>query len=199
MMKVAILGSGRGSNARALLTAHKNGELPGVDIVLLLSDQPDALFLKLGEEFGIPSRYISAGKYRTRLSDDSEAEYVRQLNEAGVDLVVLAGFMRVLKSTFLNAWSSRMINLHPSLLPSFPGLASIRQAWDYGVKITGCTVHWVTAELDAGPIIDQESVRIEKNDTLETLEEKVHQAEHRLLPRVVKQLGENFPWWKANL
>lgn len=199
MMNVAILGSGRGSNARALLTAYRNGELPGVKIVLLLSDQPEAPFLKLGEEFGIPARYISAGKYKTRLSDESEAEYVRQLNEAGVDLVVLAGFMRVLKSTFLNAWSARMINLHPSLLPSFPGLASIRQAWDYGVKVTGCTVHWVTADLDAGPIIDQESVRIEKEDTLASLEEKVHQAEHRLLPRVVRYLAENFPWWKENL
>jgi phosphoribosylglycinamide formyltransferase-1 len=194
-MKIAILGSGRGSNAKALLTAHSNGELPGVEIILLLSDQPDAPFLKLGDEFGVPSRYISAGKYRTRLSDESEQEYVRQLNDAGVELVVLAGFMRVLKSTFLNAWSNRMINLHPSLLPSFPGLASIRQAWDYGVKVTGCTVHWVTAELDAGPIIDQEVVRIEKEDTLETLEYKVHAAEHRLLPRVVKLLQDTFNEW----
>ncbi len=194
-MKIAILGSGRGSNARALLVAHRNGELPGVEIVLLLSDQPEAPFLKLGDEFGIPTRYISAGKYRTRLSDESEQEYVETLNEAGVELVVLAGFMRVLKSTFLNAWANRMINLHPSLLPSFPGLASIRQAWEYGVKVTGCTVHWVTADLDAGPIIDQSVVRIEKEDTLETLEEKVHVAEHQLLPRVVRQLQETFTEW----
>ncbi len=194
-MKIAILGSGRGSNARALLTAYRNGELPGVEVALLLSDQPDAPFLRLGEEFDVPARYISAGKYRTRLSDESEQEYVRRLNDAGVELVVLAGFMRVLKSTFLNAWSNRMINLHPSLLPSFPGLASIRQAWDYGVKVTGCTVHWVTAELDAGPIIDQEVVRIEKEDTLESLEQKVHAAEHRLLPRVVKLLQETLGEW----
>jgi len=191
-MRVALLGSGRGSNARALLERGRAGDLPGVEFCLILSDQENAPILSMGPEFGVDAEWISPGKYRTRLSDESERHYVARLRGAGIDLVVLAGFMRVLKQTFLEAWSHRMINLHPSLLPSFPGLDGIGQAYEYGVKVTGCTVHWVTAELDAGPILDQEAVRVEPGDTLEELSARVHAAEHRLLPRVVAGLGRGF-------
>ena len=112
------------------------------------------------------------------------------IRDTGADLIVLAGFMRVIKETILLAFPKNIINLHPSLLPSFKGLNGIGQAFDYGVKVTGCTVHFVTGELDGGPIIDQMEVRIEDSDTLESLEKKIHAAEHVLLPKVVRELAE---------
>ena len=124
------------------------------------------------------------------MTDEAEQAYIERIQSFSPKLIVLAGFMRIIKRPFIEAFEGRMINLHPSLLPSFPGISGIQQAYEYGVKITGCTTHWVTPELDAGPIIDQKVVRIEESDTLEVLIKKVHIAEHALLPDVVTRLSK---------
>ena len=188
-MPFAILGSGRGSNARALLTAWKEGRLNGAEPVGVFSDKPEAPILHFGREFGVPARYLDPGKFKTKLSPEREEAWARALQEAGAEWIVLAGFMRVVKEPLLRAFPKKILNLHPSLLPSFKGLHAIEQAWNYGVKVTGCTVHYVTGDLDGGPIIDQAVVRIEDSDTLASLEEKIHAAEHRLLPEVVARLA----------
>lgn len=189
-MRFVILGSGTGSNAETLLSEWQAGRLGKAEPVAIFSDKPEARILTLGERFGVPARFIDPGPYKTKLTPETEAGYVQAIRDTGADLVVLAGFMRVIKQTILDAFPMRIINLHPSLLPSFKGLHGIRQAYDYGVKVTGCTVHFVTGDLDGGPIIDQQVVRIEENDTLESLEAKIHAAEHALLPAVVRRLAE---------
>ncbi len=189
-MRFVILGSGTGSNAETLLKEWKAGNLGKAQPVAIFSDKPEARILTLGEQYGVPARFLDPGKYKTWLTPDIEQAYVDAIRETGADLVVLAGFMRVIKDTFLKAFPKQIINLHPSLLPSFKGLHGIEQAWEYGVKVTGCTVHFVTGELDGGPVIDQRAVRIENSDTLESLEEKIHAAEHSLLPSVVKRLAD---------
>jgi phosphoribosylglycinamide formyltransferase-1 len=189
-MRVVILGSGRGSNAAAILEAQHAGKLGRAKVVQILSDQPDAGILALGARFGVPAAFVDPAPFKTKLEGEGEARFIAAVNAAQADLVVLAGFMRVLKPGFLHAFAGKIINLHPSLLPSFPGLDGIGQAWRRGVKVTGCTVHGVTAEVDGGPIIDQLAVRIEPADTLETLAEKIHAAEHALLPAVIARLSE---------
>ena len=190
-MPVVILGSGRGSNAEALLRAQQEGRLGRARVVQLLSDRPEARILELGPRFGVPARWLDPGPFKTKLDEAAEARYVEAIRACTPGLIVLAGFMRVLKARFLDAFPGLVINLHPSLLPSFPGLDAIGQAWRRGVKVTGCTVHRVSAEVDGGPIIDQLPVRIEPGDTLETLEAKVHAAEHTLLPAVVARLSQS--------
>ena len=189
-MRFVILGSGRGSNAEALLRAWKAGELGKAEPVAIFSDQPEARILTLGASFGVPARWIDPGEFKTKLSPEGEARYVEAIQATGAALIVLAGFMRILKDGFLAPFPRQIINLHPSLLPSFKGLDGIGQAFRYGVKITGCTVHFVTGDLDGGPIIEQEPVRIEKADTEKSLATRIHAAEHRLLPAVVKRLAE---------
>ena len=189
-MKFVILGSGRGSNAEMLLEEWKADRLGKAEPVAIFSDNPEARILTLGEKYGVPARYLDPGPYKTRLSPEIEAAYVEAIRETGAELIVLAGFMRVIKQTFLEAFPRRIINLHPSLLPSFKGLEAIKQAFEYGVKLTGCTVHYVTGDLDGGPVIEQKTVRIENTDTLESLEAKIHVAEHELLPWVVRHLSE---------
>ncbi|MBN1404249.1 MAG: phosphoribosylglycinamide formyltransferase [Opitutales bacterium] len=189
-MKIVIIGSGTGSNAEAILECWKQGNLGKAVPVAIFSDKPEARILTLGAKYGVKAAYVDPGRFKTKLDDEAEARYVDAIRAEGADLVVLAGFMRVLHETFLNAFEGRIINLHPSLLPAFPGLHSIEQAFNYGAKYSGCTVHWVTAGLDMGPIIDQSAVRIEANDTLDTLESKVHAAEHSLLPAVIAKLAE---------
>lgn len=189
-MRFVILGSGRGSNAAALLEAWRHGQLGRAVPVGIFSDQPEARILTLGETYGVPARFLSAAPFKTKLEGEAEAAYVREISALQPDLVVLAGFMRVIKPLFLNAFDGKIINLHPSLLPSFKGLDGIGQAFRAGVKVTGCTVHHVNAGVDEGAIIDQASVRIESDDTLETLAAKLHAAEHRLLVAVVKRLSE---------
>ena len=188
-MRVVILGSGRGSNAEALLRAQQTGRLGSARVVRLLSDRPDAGILALGNPFGVPASYVDPAPFKTKLEGAGEDRFVEALRQEQADLVVLAGFMRVLKPKLLEAFAGKIINLHPSLLPSFPGLDGIGQAWRRGVKITGCTVHQVTLEVDGGPILDQAAVRIEAGDTLETLTAKVHAAEHALLPGVIARLS----------
>lgn len=189
-MNVVILGSGRGSNAEAVLRAQAEGRLGMARVVQILSDKPDAGILSLGGRFSVPSRFLAPGPFKTKFDEAGEQRYIEEITHQQPHLVVLAGFMRILKPTFIQAFQGKIINLHPSLLPSFPGLDGIGQAWRRGVKITGCTVHYVTAEVDGGPIIDQAAVRIEKSDTLETVEAKVHAAEHALLPAVLARLSQ---------
>jgi phosphoribosylglycinamide formyltransferase-1 len=189
-MRVVILGSGRGSNAGAILKAQAEGKLGKAKVVQIFADKPDAGILALGAQYGVPAQFLDAAPFKTKLEGEGEARYIAAIEACRPDLVVLAGFMRVIKPGFLNAFAGKIINLHPSLLPSFPGLDGIGQAFRRGVKITGCTVHYVTAEVDGGPILDQAAVRIEAADTLESLAEKVHTAEHALLPAVIARLSE---------
>ncbi len=189
-MRIVILGSGRGSNAEAILSAQKAGRLGRGEVVQIFSDKPDAGILGLGPRFGVPANYLDPAPFKTKLDGAGEEHYIAAIASCAPDLVVLAGFMRVIKPRFLETFAGKIINLHPSLLPSFPGLDGIGQAFRRGVKVTGCTVHYVTAEVDGGPILDQSVVRIEATDTSETLAEKVHAAEHALLPAVIARLSE---------
>jgi phosphoribosylglycinamide formyltransferase 1 len=190
VMRVVILGSGRGSNAEAILQAQQAGQLGRARVVALFSDKPDAGILALGPRFGLPASYIDPAPFKTKLEGEGEARFIAAVRAAQPDLVVLAGFMRVIKPGLLAAFAGKIINLHPSLLPSFPGLDGIGQAFRRGVKVTGCTVHGVTAEVDGGPILDQATVRVAPGETLETLAAKVHAAEHALLPAVIARLSE---------
>lgn len=189
-MRVVILGSGRGSNAAAILEAARAGRLGRAEVVQIYADKPDAGILALGPGFGVPADFLDAAPFKTKLDGAGEEHYIAALLACRADLVVLAGFMRVLKPRFLETFAGRIINLHPSLLPSFPGLDGIGQAWRRGVKISGCTVHHVTLEVDGGPIIDQAAVRIEDDDTYESFVAKIHAAEHALLPAVIARLSE---------
>jgi phosphoribosylglycinamide formyltransferase-1 len=189
-MRVVILGSGRGSNAEAILLAQQAGQLGRAQVVQIFSDQPTAGILALGPRFGVPATFLDAAPFKTKLDGAAEEHYIAAITACRPDLIVLAGFMRVIKPGFLTAFAGKIINLHPSLLPSFPGLDGIGQAWRRGVKVAGCTVHYVTQEVDGGPIIDQASVRIEPADTQETFAQKIHVAEHALLPAVIARLSE---------
>ncbi len=188
-MRVVLLGSGRGSNAEAILNAQREGRLGRARVVAIFCDKPDARMLELGPRFGVPAQFLDPAPFKTKLEGPGEERYIAAIRAAQADLVVLAGFMRVIKPAFLAAFAGRIINLHPSLLPCFPGLDGIGQAFRYGVKITGCTVHEVDATVDGGRILDQEAVRIEETDTLETLAARIHAAEHRLLPAVIARLS----------
>ena len=188
---VVILGSGRGSNAEALLQSEKKKKLGLAKIVALISDREGAGILTLGQKYKVPAIYLDAGPKNARLSKMVEQAYIKRISSFSPKLIILAGFMRIISNTFIDAFKGRIINLHPSLLPSFPGMNGVQQAYEYGVKITGCTVHWVTPDLDAGPIINQKEVHIDKSDTLELLVKKIHDAEHQLLPEVVSHLSNN--------
>ena len=190
-MRVVILGSGRGTNAEAILQAQQNNRLGAAKVVQIFSDRPDAGILALGSRFNVLAAFIDPAPFKTKLEGLGEDRFVEAIQGARADLVVLAGFMRVLKPKFLSAFAGKIINLHPSLLPSFPGLDGIGQAFRRGVKITGCTVHRVTLEVDGGPILDQVAVRVDPGETLETLASKVHAAEHELLPAVIAGLSVN--------
>jgi phosphoribosylglycinamide formyltransferase-1 len=189
-MRVVIIGSGRGSNAEAILQAQQTGRLGRAKVVHIFSDRPDAGILALGARFGVPVDFIDPAPYKTKLDGDAEQRYIAAIAACEPALIVLAGFMRVLKPPFLKKFEGKIINLHPSLLPSFPGLDGIGQAFRSGVKETGCTVHYVTPEVDGGPVIEQAKVDIEANETLESLAAKIHAAEHALLPAVIARLSE---------
>lgn len=183
-----MLGSGKGSNFVALADAIAAGSVPA-QVSLVLSDVEFSGILDQARVRQLPARFIAPGKFRTKLDEDAERAYVSALYEARVDLVVLAGFMRVLKGEFLRAFEGRIVNIHPSLLPSFPGLEAWKQALDHGVKVTGCTVHFVDAGLDCGPILGQQTVPVLDDDTAETLHQRIHAAEHELYPKCVAAIA----------
>lgn len=188
-MRIVILGSGRGSNAEAILKAERDGSLSCGKVVQIFSDQAGAGILSLGARFDVPARFLDPAPFRTKLEGEGETRYIDAIRACAPDLIVLAGFMRVIKPRFIESFPKKIINLHPSLLPSFPGLDGIGQAFRRGVKISGCTVHYVTAEVDGGPIIAQAAVTIEPGDTLETFAQKIHAAEHSLLPATIAKLS----------
>jgi phosphoribosylglycinamide formyltransferase-1 len=184
---LGILGSGKGSNCRAILESIRGGTL-AAQARVVISDVFNAPILEIAREFSVPNAYLAPGQFRTRLEPGVEAELVRMLREADVDLVVLAGFMRVLKSTILEAFRHRIINIHPSLLPKFPGLEAWKQALAAGESVTGCTVHYVDERIDHGDIIAQREVPILPNDSAESLHARIQIAEHELYPEVIAQL-----------
>ena len=187
--RLGILGSSKGSNMVAIAEAVRAGQMPA-EIAVVLSDVADAGILARAKESGLAAEFIAPGKFRTKLDEEAEQAYVKRLSEARVDLIVLAGFMRVLKGEFLRAFAGRVINIHPSLLPAFTGLEAWKQALDYGVKVTGCTVHFVDQGIDSGPIIAQETVPVLADDSAATLHERIQQAERKLYPQVVGALAE---------
>jgi phosphoribosylglycinamide formyltransferase-1 len=180
--RLAVLISGRGSNLQALIDAIETGKLDA-EIVLVISDRSDALGLSRAEKAGIPTRVVpwEGEEQRTAYFE----RMVRILQEAQVDLVVLAGFMRLLSANLIKAFPHRVINIHPSLLPAFPGLRAQHQALEYGVRVSGCTVHFVDEGLDTGPIILQKAVPVYDDDTEETLADRILAKEHEALPEAV--------------
>jgi phosphoribosylglycinamide formyltransferase-1 len=186
----AVLASGQGTNFEALARASAHGDFPG-RIVALLCDRPDAPVLERARRLGIEGVCPPAGAHRTRLDD--ERPWLDALRVRGVELILLAGFMRRLHATLLDAYPERVLNIHPALLPAFPGLDAVARAWARGVRVTGCTVHLVTPDLDAGPIVAQAAVEVRDDDTLESLSARVHDAEHRLYPEAVRRFVTE-PW-----
>lgn len=177
MFRLGILISGRGSNMLAIADAVRDGRIPGAEIVVVISDHADALGLARAAERGFETRAIER-RGRTRVEHD--AEMIAALRERGVELVCLAGYMRLLSPQFIEAFRGRIVNIHPSLLPSFPGLDAQGQALRYGVKWTGCTVHFVDETLDGGPLIAQRIVPVRDDDTVETLSARILVEEHQL-------------------
>ncbi|WP_100331964.1 phosphoribosylglycinamide formyltransferase [Bacillus xiapuensis] len=185
MTKIAVFASGSGSNFQALAEAIQTEGVPA-EISILISDQPDAYAITRAEHLGIPVFVFRTKEYSSKA--EFEGLIVEKLREAGVDIIFLAGYMRLIGETLLTAFAGKIVNIHPSLLPAFPGKDAIGQAFNAGVKVTGVTVHLVDEGMDTGPIIDQESVRIDEEDTRDTLQKKIQQIEHQLYPKVMKQL-----------
>lgn len=183
-----MLGSGKGSNFVAMANAVAAEKIPA-EIAVVLSDVESSGILSHAHEQTIPARFIPPGKFRTKLEEEAEHTFVTALQDAKVDLIVLAGFMRVLKGEFLRAFEGRIVNVHPSLLPSFPGLEAWKQALDHGVKVAGCTVHFVDAGVDSGAIIGQQTVPVLDHDTPESLHQRIHAAEHDLYPKCVAAIA----------
>jgi len=195
-LPIGILGSGKGSNARAILEGIRSGKL-AADARLVVSDVLDAPILDIAREFGVPHAFLPPGRFRTRLEPEAEDQLVKMLRGAGVELVALAGFMRVLHEPMLNAFPRRVINIHPSLLPKFPGLEAWKQALAAGEKVTGCTVHYVDEKIDHGRIVAQREATILPNDTPESLHSRIQILEHELYPAVIAELCERYR--EANL
>lgn len=185
--RLAVLGSGKGSNFGAIAEAVSQGSLRA-EIGLVLSDVETAGILNLARERNVRAEYLAPGKFRSKLDEETEQRLIDLLKGAGADWVVLAGFMRILKGEFLRHFPGRVVNIHPSLLPSFPGLEAWKQALDYGVKQTGCTVHLVDQGVDTGPIVAQEAVPVLSRDTPASLHDRIQQAERRLYPAALQRL-----------
>ena len=185
--RLGVLGSGKGSNFVAVAEACTRGNV-AAEVAIVLSDVEGAGILSHAERLGVEHRFISPGDYRTKLDEDAEQAYITALREAKVDLVVLAGFMRILKGDFLRAFEGRVVNVHPSLLPSFPGLEAWKQALEAGVKWTGVTVHYVDQGIDSGTIIAQEPVPVREDDTSESLYARIQEVEQIFYPRVIGEI-----------
>jgi len=187
-LKIGILGSGSGSNAQSIIDAIDSGTLDA-EVVCIITDVEDAGILDRAAKHGIPAHYISAAPFKTKLEGDAEQEYIRVLKEHGAECVVLAGFMRIVKPAMLAAFDNRVLNIHPALLPAFPGIASWKQALDYGTKVAGCTVHFVDEGTDTGPIIVQRCVPVEPGDTPEALHARIQIEEHQAYPEALRLLA----------
>src|SRR4029077_4681758 len=190
-LPIGVLGSGKGSNCRAILERIRSGDL-AAKARLVVSDVLDAPILDIAREFGVPNAYLPPGRFRTRLDPAIEEQLVKMLGGAGVELVVLAGFMRVLHEPMLKAFPRRIINIHPSLLTKFPGLEAWKQALVAGETVTGCTVHYIDQRIDHGQILAQMEVRILPNDTAESLHALIQVLEHELYPAVIAEFCERY-------
>jgi len=188
MLSLAIFGSGSGTNCQAIIDAIEEGRLDA-EVKCVLSDAPNARILERARNHGIPAIYIDCAPFKTKLAGEAEQRVLDILRQHEVTFIALAGFMRIIKDGLLNAYAGRIVNIHPSLLPSFPGRDGGRQAFEYGVKFTGCTVHFVDAGVDTGPIINQKCVAIEDDDTLDSLMEKIHEQEHIAYPEALQWIA----------
>lgn len=188
-MRLGILGSGSGSNMQAILDAIDDGSLDA-SIALVLSDNPDGYILERAKKHGIPTGLIDCRGFQQKFPEEAQAETAAALKEAGVELVCLAGFMRLVKQPLLAAFPNRILNIHPSLLPAFPGLESWQQALEAGVPETGCTVHYVDAGMDTGPIILRAKVPVQPGDTGESLHERIQVQEHRIYPEAIRMVAD---------
>jgi len=190
MIKLGVLGSGSGSNFAAIAEAINSKKITGAEISIIISDVENAKILDRASALGIPNIYIPADDFKTKLDGKQEENYINALQKADVDYIILAGFMRMIKNGILNAFPQKIINIHPALLPAFPGLHSWKRALDYGAKFAGCTVHFVDAGMDSGPIIAQAAVEIKDNDTAETLHARIQEQEHIIFPEVIQLLAD---------
>ena len=190
-LPIGILGSGKGSNCRTILERIHSREL-AAEARLVVSDVLNAPILDIAREFGVANAYLPPGRFRTRLEPEAEEQLVRMLRDAGVELVVLAGFMRVLHEPMLKAFPRRIINIHPSLLPKFPGLEAWKQALAAREAVAGCTVHYVDEKIDHGQIVAQREVTISPNDTPDSLHARIQALEHELYPAVIAELCEKY-------
>ena len=190
-LPLGILGSGKGSNCRAILERIQSGDL-AAEARLVVSDVLDAPILDLAREFGVANAYLPPGRFRTRLEPEREEQLVQMLRDAGVELVVLAGFMRVLHEPMLKAFPRRIINSHPSLLPKFPGLEAWKQALTAGETVTGCTVHYVDEQIDHGKILAQKEVIILPNDTAESVHARIQALAHELYPSIIEEFCRKY-------
>jgi len=181
--RIAVLASGSGSNLQAILEAIDRGEIRDAEVVLVVSDRKEAYALERARRRNIPTKYLRAKDYASREEFDRAA--VLCLEEAQAELVVLAGYMRLITSLFLSTFQQRVLNIHPSLLPAFPGGHGVADALAYGVKVSGCTVHFVDEGMDTGPILLQEAVSVNDEDTVESLHERIRQLEHQLYPKAI--------------
>ena len=187
-LSLGVLGSGSGSNMQSIVDAIAAGELDA-EVRLVLADCPDAKILDRAKRHGIPCRSLDCAPFRTKLEGAAEDRCIELLREAGVDTVVLAGFMRIVKPRLLSAFPNRVLNIHPALLPAFPGVRSWAQALDYGCKLAGVTVHFVDAGTDSGPIIVQRAVPVLEDDTPETLHARIQVQEHLAYPEALRILA----------
>jgi phosphoribosylglycinamide formyltransferase-1 len=188
-LKVGVLASGRGSNLQAILDRSIEGDID-VEVAVVISDVPDAHALERARAVGVPALHVPPGGFRTKLTPEAELRYIEVLEEHQVDVVALAGFMRILHDDFLTRYAGRVVNIHPALLPSFRGLHGQKQALEYGVKWSGATVHFVDAGVDTGPIILQAAVPVRDDDTEETLSARILEEEHRIYPEALQLLAE---------
>lgn len=186
-LRLAVFASGSGSNFQALVDAVKRGELDA-EIALLVCDRPRAKVVERSQVAGIDAYTFRPKDYASR--EACEEDILRQLKEKDIDFIVLAGYMRLITQVLLGPYEGRIVNIHPSLLPAFPGMDAIGDAFRYGVRVTGVTVHFVDSGMDTGPIIAQQPVVVEQDDTLESLAEKIHAVEHRLYPHVLRGISE---------
>jgi len=190
-LPIGILGSGKGRNCQAILERISSGDL-AAEARVVISDVLDAPILEIAREFSVANAYLAPGQFRTRLEPEAENGLVNMLREAGVDLVILAGFMRVLHAPMLKAFPGRIINIHPSLLPKFPGLEAWKQALAAGDEVSGCTVHYVDEKIDHGSIIAQREVPILPEDTPESLHTRIQIAERELYPAVIAEFCARY-------
>jgi len=187
MINIGVLASGRGTNLQAIIEAIEGGKIEG-RINIVISDNRDAFALKRAKQNNIETQYVDFKSFKNR--EDYDKEIIKILEEKKIDLVVLAGYMRIISPYFIKMYKNKIMNIHPALLPSFPGLYAQRQAVEYGAKVSGCTVHFVDEGVDSGPIVLQKSVEVKDDDTEELLEERILKEEHQIYPKAIQLFSE---------